>query len=38
MVDLLRDIEDEWRAELGAERFAQLKELLFAVWDSPLVR
>jgi DNA-binding MarR family transcriptional regulator len=38
MVDLLRDIEDEWRAELGSERFAQLKELLFAVWDSPLVR
>ena len=38
MVDILRDIEDDWRAELGAERFAQLKALLFIVWDSPLVR
>ena len=38
MVDILRDIEEEWRAELGPERFAQLKALLFAVWDSPLVR
>jgi hypothetical protein len=34
----LRDIEDEWRAELGPERFAQLKALLFVVWDSPLAR
>jgi hypothetical protein len=24
--------------ELGPERFTQLKALLFAVWDSPLVR
>ena len=38
MVDILRDIEDDWRAELGAERFTQLKALLFIVWDSPLVR
>jgi DNA-binding MarR family transcriptional regulator len=38
MVDILRDIEDEWRAELGPERFAQLKALLFVVWDSPLAR
>ncbi|UCI34389.1 MarR family winged helix-turn-helix transcriptional regulator [Mesorhizobium sp. B4-1-4] len=38
MVDILRDIEEEWRTELGPERFAQLKALLFVVWDSPLVR
>jgi DNA-binding MarR family transcriptional regulator len=36
--DILRDIEHEWNAELGAERFAQLKELLFRVWESPLTR
>ena len=36
--DILRDIEREWSAELGTERFAQLKELLFRVWESPLTR
>jgi DNA-binding MarR family transcriptional regulator len=36
--DILRDIEREWRGELGPERFAQLKELLFRVWESPLTR
>ena len=36
--DVLRDIECEWIAELGTERFAELKELLFRVWESPLVR
>jgi DNA-binding MarR family transcriptional regulator len=36
--DVLRDIEREWSAELGTERFAELKELLFRVWKSPLVR
>jgi DNA-binding MarR family transcriptional regulator len=35
--DILRDIEREWNAELGPERFAQLKELLFRVWKSPLI-
>ena len=38
MVDILRDIEEEWRTELGPERFDQLKALLFVVWESPLVR
>lgn len=38
MADVLRDIEREWSAELGAKRFAQLKELLSVVWESPLVR
>ena len=35
--DILRDIEREWSAELGSERFAQLKNLLMTVWVSPLV-
>jgi len=36
--DILRDIEHEWSAELGPKDFAQLKELLFRVWESPLTR
>ena len=36
--DILRDIEREWSAELGPKSFAQLKELLFRVWESPLAR
>jgi DNA-binding MarR family transcriptional regulator len=36
--DILRDIEREWKAELGPARFARLKELLCRVWSSPLVR
>ena len=36
--DILRDVEREWIAELGPGRFAQLKELLFLVWESPLAR
>ncbi len=36
--DILRDIEREWRAELGPKDFAQLKELLCRVWESPLIR
>jgi DNA-binding MarR family transcriptional regulator len=35
---ILRDIEHEWSEELGPERFAELKELLFRVWESPLTR
>ena len=38
MVDILRDIEREWSAELGPKRFAQLKELLAIVRESPLIR
>ena len=38
IVDILREIEREWSAELGPNRFSQLKELLFRVWESPLVR
>lgn len=36
--DILREIEREWSAELGPRRLAQLKELLFRVWESPLTR
>jgi DNA-binding MarR family transcriptional regulator len=36
MIDILRGIEREWRAELGAKRFAELKALLLRVWESPL--
>ena len=36
--EILRDIEREWSADLGAKRFTQLKELLLRVWDSPLIR
>ena len=36
--DILRHIEREWSAELGPKDFAQLKELLFRVWESPLTR
>lgn len=36
--DILLDIEDEWRAELGTLPFAQLKGLLLHVWESPLAR
>ena len=35
--DVLQDIEQEWSAELGARRFAELKALLVRVWQSPLV-
>jgi DNA-binding MarR family transcriptional regulator len=36
--DILRDIEREWSAHLGAKAFTELKQLLLLVWDSPLVR
>ena len=34
--DILQLIEREWRAELGARKFAELKALLTRVWESPL--
>jgi len=37
-LDVLRAIEREWLAELGPKDFARLKEILFRVWESPLVR
>jgi hypothetical protein len=38
MRELLVDVEDEWRDALGEKRFAQLKEILLEVWESPLAR
>lgn len=38
ILEILRDIERDWLAELGPKDFAQLKELLFRVWESPLIR
>lgn len=38
IVETLREIEHEWKAELGAKDFALLKQLLVRVWESPLVR
>jgi DNA-binding MarR family transcriptional regulator len=38
IADILRDIERDWAAELGPKDFAQLKALLFRVWESPLIR
>ena len=38
MADILREIEREWTAELGAKRFAELKALLTLLWNTPLVR
>lgn len=35
--DILRNVEQEWTAALGAEDFAQLRSLLARVWDSRLV-
>jgi DNA-binding MarR family transcriptional regulator len=38
IIDILRDIEREWSAELGPRQFAQLKALLYRIWNSPLVQ
>ena len=38
IIDILRDVEREWSAELGQKHFMQLKELLLRVWQGPLVR
>ena len=35
---ILAELENEWSAELGSAQFAQLKQILERVWDSPLVR
>jgi DNA-binding MarR family transcriptional regulator len=37
IIDILRDIEREWSAELGPKQFAQLKALLCRVWNSSLI-
>ena len=37
-LEVLREIERQWRAKFFTQGFAQLKELLFRVWESPLIR
>jgi DNA-binding MarR family transcriptional regulator len=37
-IEILRDIEREWSAELGPRDFARLKLLLSRVWGSSLLR
>lgn len=37
-LEVLRDIERDWKNELGAKDFSKLKEILGRVWESPLVR
>ena len=38
LVEILHEIERDWRAELGPAHFAQLKALLCRVWDNSLIR
>lgn len=38
LIGILKEIEKEWRAELGSRDFATLKALLQRVYDSPLIR
>jgi DNA-binding MarR family transcriptional regulator len=38
IIDILRDVEREWSAELGPKQFAHLKALLCRLWNSPLIR
>lgn len=35
---ILQELEAEWSATLGAAQFAQLKEILMRIWESPLVQ
>lgn len=37
-IEVLCKVEREWSAELGPRDFAKLKELLFRIWESTLVR
>lgn len=38
ILNILRDVENEWSAVLGAREFARLKKLLHRVWRSGLVK
>lgn len=38
IIDVLHEIEKDWRAELGGKNFRRLKEILCRIWESPLVR
>jgi DNA-binding MarR family transcriptional regulator len=38
MIEILVDVEREWREVLGDDHFEQLKQLLWEVWRSPLAQ
>jgi DNA-binding MarR family transcriptional regulator len=38
IMQILREVEREWSVTLGAKEFAQLKKLLYRVWQSGLVK
>ncbi len=37
ILEILLEVEREWREQLGPKHFNQLKELLLMVWESPLI-
>jgi DNA-binding MarR family transcriptional regulator len=37
ILEILLEIEQEWREQLGPRNFTQLKKLLLLVWESPLI-
>lgn len=38
IMQILRQVEREWSITLGAKEFAQLKKLLYRVWQSNLIK
>jgi DNA-binding MarR family transcriptional regulator len=38
IMEILREVEEEWSTVLGAKEFSQLKRLLYRVWQSDLVK
>ena len=38
ILEILQEVEHEWRAELGPGDFEKLKGLLLRVWEGPLTR
>jgi DNA-binding MarR family transcriptional regulator len=38
IIDVLREIEQEWTEELGDKDFRRLKKILIRIWDSPLAQ
>ena len=37
ILEILLEVEREWREQLGPRHFSQLKDLLVMVWESPLI-
>ena len=37
-LEVLREIEREWSAELGTRDFTRLKKILYRIWESSLIR